>query len=525
MLEDAAKDRKQISRQEFATVCELAGLTDPADLSTLLGYLKQLGTLYHYTSPSGRSPLPGTYVLDPQWVTEGVYSVLTDPVLQSKGGTASKQDFARIFRGKADYPPKAQAFILAMMEADIFEIAFPSPSGADVHLIPELLPANEPEHGIRRSDSINVEFTFSHLPGGLIPRFIVRMHHAIAGQHCWRSGVVLILEGCRVLVRGVSEEKKVYVSAERTGISSRRALTVVRHNLTAAYSHMKHLVVKEFVVPPSGGDPVPFLFLVDLERRKGALAEFPWPGATEDYKVATLLGGIESPVLRETRKPGIVRLQIGDTVVHLPVTGSTSELTKSLTKPPKTRSSRSASQARVKLESSRNTAIYQTSLPRVFISYANEPDLHHAIAVRKLAHALRGWGVESMVDQYVRPMGPNEGWVLWMERAIEGAHYVLMVCSPSYLRRVRGEEKPGTGHGATYEGQLIRGEIYETTPANEKFRAVILDTSHSGCIPKTLSKTTYFKMYEPDGFETLYRAITNQPRVTAPPLGIPRRLT
>ena len=105
-----------------------------------------------------------------------------------------------------------------MMEADLFELCFQVPNPPwdkpGLRLIPELLPPNEPAHGIRPETSLNLEYHYRYLPTGLMPRFIVRMHNAVAEQTCWKNGVVLRIDGRRVVVRSSREQKKVFVSVE-----------------------------------------------------------------------------------------------------------------------------------------------------------------------------------------------------------------------------------------------------------------------------------------------------------------------
>ena len=160
---------------------------------------------------------------------------------------------------------------------------------------------------------------------------------------------------------------------------------------------------------------------------------------------------------------------------------------------------------------------------KVFISYAWE-DAGFAASVRKLADDLRTWGVDAWIDQYEGENGPAVGWPIWMDNMIREAAVVLMACSPKYLRRVKKEEQPGTGLGATWEGNLIYQHLYQAQTVSHKFRAVLFDEDHLGCIPTPVEAFTHFKMYQANGFELLYRALTGQQRVVAPPLGPPRRL-
>ena len=101
--------------------------------------------------------------------------------------------------------------------------------------------------------------------------------------------------------------------------------------------------------------------------------------------------------------------------------------------------------------------------PRVFISYSHDSD-EHAARVLALADALCDGGINVILDRYVHP-APAEGWPRWMERNLDAADFVLMACTATYRRRVRGEEESGHGTGVRWEGTLIYNRIAYGDPA------------------------------------------------------------
>lgn len=71
-------------------------------------------------------------------------------------------------------------------------------------------------------------------------------------------------------------------------------------------------------------------------------------------------------------------------------------------------------------------------MPRVFISYSQDSGAHRA-KVRALADRLVGDGVDCVLDQY--EPHPKEPWPRWMERQVEDADFVLVVCTETHFRR------------------------------------------------------------------------------------------
>jgi hypothetical protein len=168
-------------------------------------------------------------------------------------------------------------------------------------------------------------------------------------------------------------------------------------------------------------------------------------------------------------------------------------------------------------------AVISDAKGKVFISYAWESEARVKI-IRKLADDLRASGVDAWIDQYEGEMGPPEGWLSWMAKMIEQASAVLIVCSPKYLRRIRKEEAPGVGLGATWEAHLIHQHLYDSGLVTDKFRAILIDRSDVASIPTTMRAHTHFTLSDTDGFERLFCALTGQPKVIAPPLGVPRKM-
>ncbi len=159
--------------------------------------------------------------------------------------------------------------------------------------------------------------------------------------------------------------------------------------------------------------------------------------------------------------------------------------------------------------------------PTVFISYSHD-STEHMDRVLALSDRLRDEGIDCILDQY--ETSPSQGWTRWMDRNIRDADFVLMVCTETYYRRVMLDEKPGTGLGVKWEGKLINQHIYQADSLNTKFIPVLFDFGKVEHIPTPLQDATYYPVDTKQGYEGLYRRLTNQPPVKKPKLGKPRKL-
>ncbi|MEG4272646.1 MULTISPECIES: phosphorylase family protein [unclassified Microcoleus] len=154
--------------------------------------------------------------------------------------------------------------------------------------------------------------------------------------------------------------------------------------------------------------------------------------------------------------------------------------------------------------------------PKVFISYSHDSQ-EHKERILELADRFREDGIDCNIDQYED--SPAEGWQRWMLNQVEAADFVLVVCTEQYHRRFRGHEEVGKGKGATWESGLIIEELYDAQGKNSKFIPVTFSPQDTNFIPKTLRGATNYRLNNTDGYELLYRRLTNQPRTRKPDIG------
>ena len=162
-------------------------------------------------------------------------------------------------------------------------------------------------------------------------------------------------------------------------------------------------------------------------------------------------------------------------------------------------------------------------MPLVFLSYS-----HDSAAYRKrvlaLSEQLRRDGVETSLDQYVENEGPPNGWPRWTAEQIQRADFVLAICTSAYRKRLEGTEQPGVGRGATWEGHLVYQEVYNAGTTNTKFIPVLLGGASDNDVPLLLQAVPHYRADTPDGYETIYRRLTGQPRIRRGELGRVRSL-
>ena len=157
---------------------------------------------------------------------------------------------------------------------------------------------------------------------------------------------------------------------------------------------------------------------------------------------------------------------------------------------------------------------------KVFVSYTHDSREHDA-RVLGMANDLRARGFDCDLDQY----HSNQRWPTWMEEKVEHSEKVIVVCTETYLRRWKNDEKPGVGLGAQWECLLTKQWLYESPKIQEKFVPVVFDRADLQYIPTPLRDVTRVVMT--DGIDALVRRLLNiapaempPVRVSVPPLAL-----
>lgn len=151
---------------------------------------------------------------------------------------------------------------------------------------------------------------------------------------------------------------------------------------------------------------------------------------------------------------------------------------------------------------------------KVFISYSHDSDQHDQ-NVLQLSDRLNTNYIDCEIDQYING-SPEEGWPLWMEKKLNEADFVLVVCTQTYLDRVQRKEVPGIGKGVKWESLLTYQDIYDNDSLNRKFVPIFFNTADAEFLPKLLKAVTHYDLSKEGKYEMLCRYLTGQPLAVKP---------
>ncbi len=241
-----AAEEEYMSYERFRGLCAEEGIEEESDRETLRWVLHCLGIALNY---SDDSRLRETSVLKPEWVTQGIYSLLNAKRIAERQGELHLDDLQHLLSAQR-YPPDKHLFLMELMRK--FSLCFAFPDEEKRYLIPELLGKEEPEEvtAFPPADCLNFEYKYGVLPEGLIPRFIVRSHTLSREQARWRSGVILAYEDCRALVKAEPAERRVLVRVKEGDAGARRRLlALVRYEFDRINAEFKDRLEAEPKVP------------------------------------------------------------------------------------------------------------------------------------------------------------------------------------------------------------------------------------------------------------------------------------
>jgi len=282
--------------QDYVRLCREENIRDETSQNILIGFLHDLGLVLNFRDDPR---LEETNILNPEWVTNGVYKILNSNKLFQTRGMLERQWLGRIL-DKRKYPQDKHLFILNIMRK--FELCFDFAGFPDERfLIPDLLTKEEPDTGDWRG-ALAFQYHYSVLPTSIISRFIVRMRRYINRNTLWRTGVVLKNEeGNRALVKADIEDGKIFIWVSGPEHSRRRFLEVIRSDFDSIHETIPGLVVAQKVPLPARPDiAVDYKHLLRLE----ANGFWDWipEGLEETVNVKLLLDGIETVESRRERQ-------------------------------------------------------------------------------------------------------------------------------------------------------------------------------------------------------------------------------
>ena len=217
-LEDMEDD--YISSERYREICAEHHITDKKLQYGLLGFFRDLGVAYYYESKALDTRLESVRVLNPEWLTNGIYRlILRTPESGFLRHQKIKQTLRAAHAGdihrEITYTPEETEYILHVMR--YFEISHDMGDG--VEMIPMKMPKTPPDSmdEFRKETALHLRWEGSYLPNNLIHRLLIRKFPELDTKCVWRTGGRFrqIGGGCEALAEMNDKALDVYVNGER----------------------------------------------------------------------------------------------------------------------------------------------------------------------------------------------------------------------------------------------------------------------------------------------------------------------
>ncbi|WP_146201360.1 COR domain-containing protein [Leucothrix arctica] len=297
-----------IESSEFRKVCQALGVDKKFSQDVLLQFLHDLGIVINFKKLKQFD----TQILDPVWLTNGVYRIINSPLITENKGLLQESEFDDVISKselstnpdgtKYQYPPSKQLYIVRVMQE--FELCFPL--NHEQYIVPQLLPVQEADFEFEGATLHFIVNFPDFLPDSIFIRLMVKLHDYIKDDLRWRSGMILskpLVFDAVARVRADKEDRKIEIDV--CGKEPRRFLKFIRVTLQEIIDDFPQLNYEEMVPLPKTDELVPYLRLVGMEEA-GVEHHFVLD-TKENIKVSSLLDGIEDSEMRSEVNQTIVK--------------------------------------------------------------------------------------------------------------------------------------------------------------------------------------------------------------------------
>ena len=243
-----------ITYNQYIGICHDHKISEDKNQEQLIDLLHRLGVVLNFRE---HPMLQRDNILNPKWVTTGIYAILSDEVIKTtnKGIFSLTDDLTKcILLDPLRYPLSRHKYLVGMMQQ--FNLCFALGDKSDKFLIPALLPKDEPDDTKLEGATLEFQFHYPILPEVIISRFIVLIHDKIHNQTYWRSGVMLeYTEDKKIYniasIKAETNDKKIIISINGHKRSRRIFLGIIRSTFQKIHDLFANLEITERVPVPN----------------------------------------------------------------------------------------------------------------------------------------------------------------------------------------------------------------------------------------------------------------------------------
>ena len=313
-LEEETKSKRFLDETRFRELCiEKGGISDKNQQKSLISFLHDLGLVLHFDEIHTAE----YFVLDPYWITYGVYQILTSRRSANNNGLVplDKLDYiineekekAQAYKvkdfKKIKYSSNQRLFLVDILQQ--FKLCFYTPDRRSF-IIPDLLDTKEPigaTEDFIGENTVQFIYKYAYLPSFIMPKIMVETHPSRTQR--WRTGCILKKEKSSALIKSYNDQIFIYVNG--SGNKKRELMAVLRHLIDSINRDMPER--PEMHIPlPGTSETVDYQELIEREK-DGEQFYTLYKPEKKKFEIAVLLGGM--PGMEEVRKADVEILKEG----------------------------------------------------------------------------------------------------------------------------------------------------------------------------------------------------------------------
>ena len=213
-LEHMGKD--YISEEEYQEICNRNRIKETDLQRGMLNWFKDLGVAYFYSSNELNTHLENVRVLNPAWLTNGIYRLI---LRTPSGGFLSHQTIKETLRATDNkdvmpdkvYTPQETEFILYVMRN--FEISLNMQNGME--MIPMKMDKTPPDtiDSFVKDEALHLRWIGSYIPNNVMHRLMIRKSRELDRDCLWRTGACFGRDGSSALAEMSETSLDIYVTA------------------------------------------------------------------------------------------------------------------------------------------------------------------------------------------------------------------------------------------------------------------------------------------------------------------------
>ncbi|MGB1206566.1 MAG: COR domain-containing protein [Chitinophagales bacterium] len=316
-LQKETKAEHYLTEKEFNSICKTHGLQKKSARKSAIKFLHDLGLVLHFDdikmgNYSENVSLSNYFVLDPYWITSGVYQILTSKEAAKHKGKVCMTKLDFIVNEEADkktvycvkdqkrieYTEDEMRFLVKILYR--FKLCF-YVDGRNQFILPDLLDTKKPKQLTQpieeSSNSIRFVYKYNYLPKYIIPYIIVETHELAIAQ--WRTGCVVQKKKCSALIFSYNNEITIVVSSKDNNGREQRSLMDIMRYLMGIINDTLTEKPKMLIPLPETKEHELYKILLNREKQGDVWYKKDFVEGdnvtTRKYEISKLLEGISKP--------------------------------------------------------------------------------------------------------------------------------------------------------------------------------------------------------------------------------------